>query len=86
VLVGYYHIYGRSQDPQCAELINFLSTSGFEYVLTLTDFSSEYEHLITKRYDRDHTPIVTAVTITGEEEMIGGFDEALEYMKNMMKG
>jgi len=26
------------------------------------------------------------VTITGEEEMIGGFDEALEYMKTMMKG
>tara|TARA_R110002072_G_scaffold26189_1_gene87114 strand:- start:268 stop:528 length:261 start_codon:yes stop_codon:yes gene_type:complete len=86
MLVGYYHIYGRSQDPQCAELINFLSTSGFEYVLTLTDFSSEYEHLITKRCNRDHTPIITAVTITGEEEMIGGFDEAMEYMKSMMEG
>jgi|7_EtaG_2_1085326.scaffolds.fasta_scaffold56077_2 hypothetical protein len=85
MLVGYYHMYGRSQDPRCAELINFLSKTGFEYVLTLTDFSPEYEHLITKRCKRDNTPIVTMVTITGEEELIGGFEEAMEHIASMTK-
>ena len=83
MLVGYYHMYGRSQDPHCAELINLLSKTGFEYVLTLTDFSPEYEHLITKRWKRDHTPIMTMVTITGEEELIGGFGEAMEHIASM---
>ena len=85
MLVGYYHIYGSSQDPKCAALINSLSNTGFEYVLTLTDFSPEYEHLITKRWKRDSTPIITSATITGEEELVGGFEEALEHITSMTK-
>tara|TARA_R110000824_G_scaffold13555_1_gene58898 strand:- start:1138 stop:1398 length:261 start_codon:yes stop_codon:yes gene_type:complete len=85
MLVGYYHIYGRSQDPHCAELINYLNNTGFEYVFTLTDFSPEYEHSITKRCKRDYTPIITSVTIAGEEDIIGGFEEAMEHIKSMTK-
>jgi glutaredoxin len=80
-MMHYYKIYAKVKCPFCVDAINKMNEHGFDHALILIDKSPDYFESIKKIFDHHTVPIIVKVSkITGEYELIGGFDDFMKFL------
>ncbi len=76
----YYEIYGISDCPACLRAQALLMQEEQEYVFVNADFSKSYRTAIRKELFWATFPIVVLV-VGQKRQVIGGYDQLIEYLK-----
>jgi len=79
----WYWVHVVSDCEYCVKALKLLNETGFQYVVSFYDKNLPILEATKNVWDHKTTPIIIEYRLSGDPQLIGGYDDLVEYLTDL---